>query len=125
MFDLKGKTALVTGSSQGIGKAIAKCFADYGANVFVHGSASGEKCKMVSDEIGGNAKIAVADLSLDGCAEKLYEQTGDIDILVLNASVQYRTPWNEITGEEFDRQVRINLKSTLELIQKYAPYGLR
>lgn len=125
MFDITGKTALVTGSSQGIGKAIAKCLSDYGATVFVHGSTSVEKCKKAAQEIGGNAEIAVADLSLDGCAEKLHEQTGDVDILILNASVQYRTPWNEISSEEFDKQVRINLKRTLELIQKYAPYMQR
>ncbi len=122
MFDLTGKTALITGSSQGIGKVIAKCFADNGAKVFIHGSSSMVKCKSVADEIGENAKAVIADLSLDGCAEKLYEQTGNVDILVLNASVQYRRSWDEITGEEFDKQVRVNLKSSLELIQKYAPH---
>lgn len=45
MFDLTGKRALVTGSTQGIGKSIAKCFVNYGAQVFVHGSTSVEKCK--------------------------------------------------------------------------------
>jgi len=122
MFNLAGKKALVTGSSQGIGKAIAKCLADYGAKVYIHGSVSMEKCKAVTEEIGKGSQAVIADLSLDGCAEKLYGQTGDVDILVLNASVQYRKPWKEITGEEFDKQVRVNLKSTLELIQKYTPY---
>lgn len=122
MFDLTGKTALITGSSQGIGKAIAKSLADNGAKVIIHGSSSYEKCRSVADEISENTKVAIADLSLDGCAEKLYEQTGNADILVLNASVQFRRPWDEITGEEFDKQVRVNLKSSLELIQKYAPH---
>lgn len=121
-FDLDGKTALVTGSTQGIGKAIAKCLAEYGAKVYIHGSSDMKKCQKVVDEIGHHAYAVVADLSVDGCVQKLYEQTGDVDILVLNASVQYRTPWHEITGEEFDRQVRINFKSSLELIQKYVPY---
>jgi len=121
-FDLTGKTALVTGSTQGIGKAIAGCLADYGAKVYIHGSSDLEKCKAAAKETGKDARTAVADLSIEGCAEKLYEQTGDIDILVLNASVQYRKPWNEITGAEFDKQVRVNLKSSLELIQKYAPH---
>lgn len=122
MFDLTGKKALITGSTQGIGKAIAKCFADYGAQVFVHGATSAEKCKKATEEIGGDTKIAIADLSLDNCAKLLYEQTGDVDILVLNASVQYRKAWDQITAEEFDKQVRVNLKSSLELIQTYAPY---
>lgn len=122
MFDLTGKTALVTGSSQGIGKAIAECLADYGAKVYIHGTSSVEKCQKVADEIGKKTYPAIADLSIDGCAEKLYEQTGNVDILVLNASVQYRKPWNEITSDEFDKQVRVNLKSSFELIQKYSPY---
>lgn len=125
MFDLMGRTALVTGSSQGIGAAVAKCLADYGAKVFIHGSSNVQKCQKIADEIGKNTSCAVADLSSDGCAEKLYEQTNNVDILVLNASVQYRKPWNEITSEEFDKQIRINLKSSLELIQKYAPYMQR
>lgn len=125
MFDLKGKKALVTGSSQGIGKAISQCFSKYGAKVCIHGSTSIQKCQTVANEIGSNALVAVADLSADGCAQKLYEQTGDVDILVLNASLQYRNSWNEITSEEFDKQVRVNVKSTLELIQKFAPYMQR
>ena len=121
MFNLEGKTALITGSTQGIGFAIAKCLADYGAKVFVHGSINIEKCKNASSKIQNSTPV-IADLSQENCSKMLYEQTGDIDILVLNASVQYRTAWNEITSEEFDRQIQINFKSTLKLIQTYAPY---
>lgn len=121
MFDLTGKKALVTGSSQGIGKAIAKCFLDYGAQVFFHGLCV-EKCQRVVTEMGNNAKAVFVNLAKEGSAQKMYEQTGDVDILVLSASIQYRKPWNEITGEEFDEQIRVNFKSTLELIQTYAPY---
>ena len=51
MFDLSGKTALVTGSTQGIGFAIAKTLAEHGAKVFVHGATSMEKCEKASKEI--------------------------------------------------------------------------
>ncbi len=121
IFNLKDKTALVTGSTQGIGKEIARCLAGYGAKVFIHGSSDIEKCRCVANEIGG-AGVAVADLSDNDCSCSLYEQTGDIDILVLNASVQYRTPWNKIGSEEFDKQIKVNLKSNYEIIQKYVPY---
>ncbi len=121
MFDLTNKKALITGSSQGIGASIAECFAKQGATVFIHGSSSAEKCKRIADKIGVNAKIAVADLSNDDCAEKLYEQTGDIDILVLNASIQFRKAWNEITLDEFKKQIDVNLRASLQLVQKYAP----
>jgi NAD(P)-dependent dehydrogenase (short-subunit alcohol dehydrogenase family) len=61
-------------------------------------------------------------LSKPECAETLYKITGDIDILILNASIQYRRAWDEIADEEFDRQMTVNFKSSLKLIQKYVPY---
>ncbi len=122
MFNLNGKRALVTGSTQGIGKAIAKALSEQGATVIVHGSSSMEKCQKAAKEMSGSPELAVADLSKSDCAEKLYEQTGDVDILVLNASVQVRKAWDEITEEEFDFQINTNLKASLALIQKYAPH---
>ncbi|MBR2037841.1 MAG: SDR family oxidoreductase [Lachnospiraceae bacterium] len=121
MFDLKNKKVLVTGSTQGIGLALAKGFAEQGAVVFINGASGYEKCKKAAEEVP-NSRIAFCSLSDAGCAEKLYEITGDIDILILNASIQYRKAWDEITSEEFDAQIKVNFKSSLELIQKYAPY---
>lgn len=120
MFDLKGKKALVTGSTQGIGLAIAKGLAEQGAKVWVNGASSYEKCYQVSKEIP-DSEIAFVSLSEVDCAEKIYEITGDVDILVLNASIQYRKSWDDITSEEFDKQMKVNFKSSLELIQKYVP----
>ena len=119
MFDLTEKRVLITGSTQGIGFAIAKCLAEAGATVFINGT-NEEKVKRASEEIKG-AKMAVCDLSIPDCAEKLYKKTGDIDILILNASIQYKKVWNEITDEEFDKQIAVNFKASLKLIQKYAP----
>jgi glucose 1-dehydrogenase len=120
MFDLTGKKALVTGSSQGIGEAIATCFAAYGAEVFIHGQ-SREKCEAVAAKIGSRAKTVTQDLAHPDCAQKLYAQTGAVDILVMNASVQYRTKWQELGDLEFERQVRINFQSSFQLLQIYAP----
>lgn len=121
MFDLTGKKALVTGSTQGIGEAIARCFAENGAQVFIHGATSLEKCHRVSDDIGQAATPVVVNLGDVDCADKLYETTGDVDILVLNASIQFRNPWNTITPEELQKQVDVNFRASLLLIQKYAP----
>ena len=122
MFDLAGKRALVTGSTQGIGRAVAAALAEAGAQVIVHGSTSLEKCQRAAEQIPGKTETALEDLSEEGCADRLYKQTGDVDILVLNASVQVRKAWDEITPEEFDRQIQTNLKASLFLIQRYAPY---
>lgn len=122
MFDLKGKRALVTGSTQGIGKAIAAGLARQGAAVIIHGASDMEKCRLAAADIQGEAELAVADLSQPQCAQTLYEQTGGVDILVLNASVQVRRPWDEITADEFDLQINTNLKASLMLIQRYAPH---
>ncbi len=123
MFDLKGKKVLVTGSTQGIGFAIAQCLARFGATVFVNGTRE-EKTQAAAMKIPG-AVAAVCDLSLPDCAARLYEKTGDIDMLVLNASVQYRKSWDEITEEETDKQMDVNFKASLKLIQRYAPYMKR
>lgn len=120
MFDLKGKTALVTGSTQGIGFEIAKLLAKQGAKVFVNGARSIEKCRAASEQIPNSVPVQ-ADLLKADDIERLYAETGNVDILVLNASIQYKKKWNEFTDEEFDNQMNCNVKSTYKLIQKYAP----
>lgn len=120
MFDLKNKSALVTGASQGIGLAVAKTLAGAGAKVYVNGMNQAKAEKAVLD-IPGSA-LAVCDLSRADCADRLYEITGEIDILILNASIQYRASWDKITDEQFDEQIAVNFKASLKLIQKYAPH---
>ena len=118
MFDLSGKTALVTGSTQGIGFELAKCLSAHGAKVYVNGAKSMEKCIKASSVIPNSVPIR-ADLLEPGDLDRLYEQTGDVDILVLNASIQYKRAWDEFTEEEYDIQMNCNLKSSYILIKKY------
>lgn len=119
MFDLTGKTALVTGSTQGIGFEIAKILSEFGARVFVHGASDENKCMQASRKIKAAAPVC-ADLTEPDCADKLYSVTGDVDILVLNASVQYKRKWDEFSPEEYDSQMNCNVKSSYLLIKKYA-----
>ncbi len=120
MFDLSGKKALVTGSTQGIGFALAKALADRGATVYINGVAGEAKIKAAVDEGPGSCP-AHCDLAQADCAERLYTVTGDLDILILNASVQFRAPWGEVTDAQMDEQFAVNLKASVKLIQKYAP----
>lgn len=128
MFELKGKTALITGSSRGIGRAIALAYADRGAHVILH---CRRPCPAADETISGlesrGAKFSVfyADLSGRQGAGELYsqiEQAGlSVDILVLNASVELRRTWTEITDEEYDLQMDTNLRSPIKLLQLIVP----
>lgn len=119
MFDLKGKTALVTGSTQGIGFEIARLLAERGAKVFVSGASSMEKCVAASEKIPNSVPVKANLLNFEDI-DKLYKETGDVDILVLNASIQYKRKWDEFTMEEYDAQMDCNVKSSYLLIKKYA-----
>ena len=119
IFDLTGKTALVTGSTQGIGFEIARILAKQGAKVFVSGAHSMEKCLAACREIPNSMPARVNLLDPDDI-DRLYEQTGDIDILVLNASIQYKRQWDAFTYEEYENQMNCNVRSSYLLIKKYA-----
>ncbi|MBQ4517067.1 MAG: SDR family oxidoreductase [Clostridia bacterium] len=119
MFDLTEKTALVTGATQGIGFAIAKLLAERGAKVFVGGVASMEKCEKACKQIPAAIPV-VADLLQSSAIDDLYKVTGDVDILVLNASIQFKKEWDAFTMEDYNIQMDCNVKSSYFLIKKYA-----
>ncbi|QRR00916.1 SDR family NAD(P)-dependent oxidoreductase [Dyadobacter sandarakinus] len=127
-FRLTGKTALITGSSQGIGQGIAAAFAEYGANVIIHSRNDPQEAEATAVEVrkyAVKADIIAGDLTKPGAAEKLYEDAiaaaGQIDILVLNASVQIPKLWSEVTPQDFDDQVTANVRSSFFLMQKCGP----
>lgn len=114
------KTALVTGSSRGIGRAIAIRLATDGYKVFIHCAGNIAKANEVKAEIedlGGAAEVVQADLCNTDETLKLVERVGEIDVLVLNASLQYRNPWKSITLDECYQQLNCNFVSSLLLIQ--------
>ena len=114
------KKALITGSTQGIGKAIAEAFVKEGYEVIIHCSKDLSKAERIREEIGAHYAVT-CDLSNMDEVNALYAKTGAVDCLILNASVQYKEPWTEITDETLDRQFDVNVKSTLKLMQAYYP----
>lgn len=128
LFNLSGKNALVTGSSQGIGQAIALALAEFGARVIVHNRHGDDEAHNVADQIrqnGGQSEVIGIDLGEKNAVETLYQEAtklvGPIDILVANASVQVPTEWQDTTMEDFDKQVNANWKSTLLMMQRFSP----
>ena len=120
MFDLTGRTALVTGSTQGIGLAIAKALAAHGATVFVHGARDIEKCKNAAKSVPHSTPVT-ADLLDPAQIDALYRQTGEVDILVLNASIQYKRRWDAFSIEEYEAQMNCNVRASYLLMKAYAP----
>ncbi len=128
MFDLKGHTALVTGSSQGIGRATAILLAKQGAKVIVNWNSNDAKASVTMEAIraaGGECipwKYNISSAAVRQDFEQFMAEKGlEVDILVLNASVQIRNDWEQITPEEFDTQMYTNFRASLLLIQACVP----
>ncbi len=124
IFNLKNKTALVTGSSRGIGKAIAMLLGEAGAKVWFHASRESAKLDSAISEAkekGIDCEKVAADISTVDGVESLIASTKNIDILVLNASVQAYVSIETFNAEEFEREYNTNVRSTFQLIQAYLP----
>ena len=125
MVDLKGKKALITGASRGIGRAIALELAACGAEIFLHYANNTGKAKETLSEIstlGVPCRLIQADLNDPAQTKACFSKTGGVDILVLNASTQIKNEWDKITEDEFSKQVNCNFLSSLLLLQQYIPH---
>jgi NAD(P)-dependent dehydrogenase (short-subunit alcohol dehydrogenase family) len=130
LFDLTGKSAVITGSSKGIGKAIAHRLAEHGANVVIS-SRKADACEAavaeINDAVGRKAAISIpANIAAKDALQHLVDETrrafGKIDILVCNAaSNPYFGPMGNMSDDQFGKILQNNIVSNHWLIQMVAP----
>ncbi len=121
MFDLSGKTALVVGAGSGIGEASAHGLAAFGARVYC-GDVNAEAAQATAEEAraqGWQAEPLDLDITDPGSVRTAAETVGTPDVLVSTPSINVRKPLLEITDEEFDRVVDLNLKGTFRLVREF------
>ena len=121
---LKGKLALVSGSTAGIGYAIAEALVKEGAKVIVNGRTSQSVDDAVSRLNGiaaGNALPAAADLSTAAAAEDVARRYPDVEIVINNLGIFEPKPFEEITDDEWERFFNINVLSGIRLARLYLP----
>ena len=128
MGKLDGKAAIITGGGEGIGRSIALEFAKAGADVAVASRTLSNLEKVVGEieALGGRSIAIVTDVSVSeqvrNMVEKTMEQFGKVDILVNNAAIVHRTPLLEITEEEWDEILSVNLKGNFLCTQAIAKH---
>lgn len=134
MSDLKGKVAVVTGASKGIGAGIAKSLGAAGAAVVVNYASSKDGAERVVADItakGGKAIAVKGDVAKTADVKRLFEETkkafGRVDVLVNNAGVYLFQPLDEVTEDEFHRQFNTNVLGTIlttkEAAKHFGPDG--
>ncbi|GJL80492.1 MAG: 3-hydroxybutyrate dehydrogenase [marine bacterium B5-7] len=126
---LKGKTALVTGSTSGIGLGIARSLAQAGCNLVINGLGNAEEIETIRSELAQSSGVEVL---FDGAnmmepeqishmVERTNQHFGGIDVLVNNAGIQYVSPVEEFPIEKWDAIIAINLSSSFHTIRAAIP----
>ena len=123
LSDLDGQTALVTGATSGIGRAVAIQLGRQGANVLVHGRDGGRAVEVIEQiELeGGSARFIAADISTTEGIQNLIAEAGEIDILVNNAGFSWFGPTADLTPETLDALFDANVRAPYLLTAAFAP----
>jgi len=124
MDRFKGKTALITGGTTGLGLATAKLFVKEGARVIVTGR-NPATIKAAQAELGHNAIVVPSDATslpnMDALATKVKETFGKLDVLFVNAGYGHFMPFEAVTEAVYDEMLNLNAKGPYFIVQKLAP----
>ena len=116
---LSGKSALVTGSTSGIGLAIARALAAEGAHVILNGFGDEAEIERLREELG--ARYSDADLTHPDAIERMMEEAGPVDILVNNAGTQFVAPIDQFPTDRWDLIIALNLSAAFHTIRLALP----
>ena len=119
-IDLSGKTVLVTGSTQGIGLAIAEALAGSGARVTVNGRTA-QRVEEAVAKLGGDVVGVAVDVTTEEGAAQLIHELPAVDILVNNLGIFGAVPAREITDEQWRQYFDVNVLAAVRLIRMYLP----
>lgn len=124
LFNLTGKTALITGGGSGIGFAIAQTLAAAGARIILAARREGQLAEATQQLIqqGAQARYCCADVTQMAALQDLARESADADILVNAAGVNLRQPFEEVTEAGWDQQLSLHLKAPFFLTQALAPH---
>ena len=126
---LNGKSAIVTGSTSGIGLGIAHALASQGANILLNGFGEPQAINQLVTSLRERYQVAVeyspADMTrpaeVAGMVEQAQAQLGSVDILVNNAGIQFTSPTDTFPFEQWDQIIAINLSSAFHSIRAALP----
>jgi NAD(P)-dependent dehydrogenase (short-subunit alcohol dehydrogenase family) len=118
-FSLQGKRAIVTGAGRGIGRAMAAALAQAGAEV-VLAARTGDEIGAAAAEIGNGAAAAILDVTDLSAVAAYFEEAGPFDILVNNAGTNRPRPMQDVTAEDFDAVIGLNVRSAFFVAQAAA-----
>jgi 3-oxoacyl-[acyl-carrier protein] reductase len=128
MDSLKGQIALVTGASRGLGRAIAIAFAEAGADVAINYNQRSSEAGKTADDVrsfGRRALVVRADVSstaqVESMAQQIESSLGSVTILVNNAGIAKAQAIEDITEQDFEHVMRVNLTSMFLVTQRFLP----
>ncbi|HEX6014363.1 MAG TPA: SDR family NAD(P)-dependent oxidoreductase, partial [Geminicoccaceae bacterium] len=120
-MELQGRTALLTGATGGLGRAIARALAERGAVLVLSSRKPDELAELAAELPGSGHRKVVADLADIGAVEALAAEAGDVDVLVANAGLGAQGRVDDFCEADVERVIRVNLEAPVRTARALAP----